>query len=437
MGLENEIIINGEVYVRKSANASSNSASTTTPVNLNSVVDSLQEKFQRQKLGQIRAGGFRDDNPDGAALSVNSIKDQLRLKTAGGVLDGVEIGQEARVLSTAQEMLEMSPRAPPSPSPTPPPVYSNNNFMKRNVRVREWRDYAIRDSEEDHPGRIETSNSFAPASEDIPLNKNASSNMSMNSAANIAAIQIEAVDTLKKKLEMKKQATKQDVFVGSALASGGAGYGSVMLKTQDVDTLQSGTGRNEVFSMRNQGQKTKYLKDGSDLKEVSDSAMVDITSNKAATNAKITFSSFDKSKEDYMKQFSEKSRPVSEVSPIKAELESIINNKIYESNESKQILITSRTTPDVHHSGNDEAQKTAFENDFLKQKQSEFVQEIQEVGPISVGAGRQQDNFSSSFTPSVEYKEIKKSSSKNGPNITFANFSSSGTDYTKLTKAAI
>ena len=47
---------------------------------------------------------------------------------------------------------------------------------------------------------------------------------------------------------MKKQATKQDVFVGSALASGGAGYGSVMLKTQDVDTLQSGTGRNEVLN---------------------------------------------------------------------------------------------------------------------------------------------------------------------------------------------
>merc|ERR1711973_884063 len=105
-----------------SANASSNSTSTTTPVNLNSVVDSLQEKFQRQKLGQIRAGGFRDDNPDGAALSVNSIKDQLRLKTSGGVLDGVEIGQEARVLSTTQDTLEMSPRAPPSPSPTPPPT---------------------------------------------------------------------------------------------------------------------------------------------------------------------------------------------------------------------------------------------------------------------------------------------------------------------------
>ena len=79
------------------------------------------------------------------------------MKTAGGVLDGAEIGQEARGLSSAQDTLEMSPRAPPSPSPTPPPVYSNNNFMKRNVKVREWRDYAIRDSEDDHPGRIETS----------------------------------------------------------------------------------------------------------------------------------------------------------------------------------------------------------------------------------------------------------------------------------------
>merc|ERR1712002_373738 len=105
MGLENEIIINGEVYVRKTANASSTSTSTTTSVNLNSVVDSLQEKFQRQKLGQMR---YRDDIPDGAALSVNSIKNQLRLKTGEGVLDGVEIGQEARALSTAQDTSEIA-----------------------------------------------------------------------------------------------------------------------------------------------------------------------------------------------------------------------------------------------------------------------------------------------------------------------------------------
>jgi len=429
MGIENEIVINGEVYVRKNANVSS--TSTTTPVDLYAVVDSLQEKFQRQKLGQMKAGGFRDDIPDGAALSVNSIKEQLRLNTGERVLDGVEIGQEAKVSSLAQDMSEMSPKSPS-------PVYINNNFMKRNIKVREWRDYAIRDSEEDVPVKNETSNSFTPASEDNPTTttiKNANS-MSMNSAANIAAIQIEAVDTLKKKLEMKKQATKQDVVFGStsALASTGAGYGSVMLKTQDVDALQSGTGRNEVFSMRNLGQKTKSLKDGSDFKEVSDSAMVDITSNKATSNAKITFSSFDKSKEDYLKQFAEKSRPVSEVSPIKTELESIINNKIYESNGNKQILITPKATQDVYRSNEEEPQKIALENDFVKKKQSEFVQELHEGGPISVAARRPNNNFSSSFIPSVEYKDVKKSSSKTVPNITFANFSSSGTDYTKLTK---
>jgi len=430
MGIENEIVINGEVYVRKNANVSS--TSTTTPVDLYAAVDSLQEKFQRQKLGQMKAGGFRDDIPDGAALSVNSIKEQLRLNTGERVLDGVEIGQEAKVSSLAQDMSEMSPK-PPSP------VSINNNFMKRNIKVREWRDYAIRDSEEDVPVKNETSNSFTPASEDNPTTTIKKPNsMSMNSAANIAAIQIEAVDTLKKKLEMKKQATKQDVVFGStsALASTGAGYGSVMLKTQDVDALQSGTGRNEVFSMRNLGQKTKSLKDGSDFKEVSDSAMVDITSNKATSNAKITFSSFDKSKEDYLKQFAEKSRPVSDVSPIKTELESIINNKIYESNGNKQILITPKATQDVYRSNEEEPQKIALENDFVKKKQSEIVKELHEGGPISVAARRPNSNFSSSFTPSVEYKEVKKSSSKTVPNITFANFSSSGTDYTKLTKTS-
>lgn len=41
--------------------------------------------------------------------------------------------------------------SPPSPSPPPPPpmVYSNNNFMKRNVKVKEWNNFSIRDSEEE------------------------------------------------------------------------------------------------------------------------------------------------------------------------------------------------------------------------------------------------------------------------------------------------
>merc|ERR1712098_602267 len=94
-----------------------------------------------------------------------------------------------------------------------------------------------------------------------------------------------------------------------------------------------------------------------------------------------------KSKEDYLKQFAEKSRPVSDVSPIKTELESIINNKIYESNGNKQILITPKATQDVYRSNEEEPQKIALENDFVKKKQSEFVQELHEGGPISVAAG--------------------------------------------------
>ena len=66
------------------------------------------------------------------------------------VSNGVEIGQEADMDQYRQAA------APPTPSPTPPPppamVYSNNNFMRRNVKVKEWKDFAIRDSEDDDNG---------------------------------------------------------------------------------------------------------------------------------------------------------------------------------------------------------------------------------------------------------------------------------------------
>ena len=39
--------------------------------------------------------------------------------------------------------------APSQPSPAPV-TYSNNNFSLRNVRVKEWGGFAIRDSEDDN-----------------------------------------------------------------------------------------------------------------------------------------------------------------------------------------------------------------------------------------------------------------------------------------------
>ena len=61
------------------------------------------------------------------------------------VSNGVEIGMEPIVEDNA------SVASTPSPSPPPPPpmVYSNNNFMKRNVKVKEWNNFSIRDSEEE------------------------------------------------------------------------------------------------------------------------------------------------------------------------------------------------------------------------------------------------------------------------------------------------
>ena len=61
--------------------------------------------------------------------------------------------------------------------------------------------------------------------------------------------------------------------------------------------------------MRNQGQaSTPVAPNNNDWRESTEvtSSMVNITAANTSPNAKITFSSFDKSKEDYMRQFSEK-----------------------------------------------------------------------------------------------------------------------------------
>ena len=55
--------------------------------------------------------------------------------------DGVEIGQEPG------DNLTYSAPAPPVSQPSV--SYSNNNFSRRNVRVKEWGSFAIKDSEDD------------------------------------------------------------------------------------------------------------------------------------------------------------------------------------------------------------------------------------------------------------------------------------------------
>ena len=73
----------------------------------------------------------------------------------------------------------------------------------------------------------------------------------------------------------------------------------------------------QVFSMRNQGQNAARSPQGSnDLRdgnisisgdeEAVSGGMINVTSPTSTPNAKITFGNFDKSKEDYLRQFSEK-----------------------------------------------------------------------------------------------------------------------------------
>jgi len=69
---------------------------------------------------------------------------------------------------------------------------------------------------------------------------------------------------------------------------------------------------------------------------------------KSDSKARISFSTFDKSKEDYMSQFVEKSRPISETSPIKAQLESIISGKVQGNigTKEKDIVFTTQSKED-------------------------------------------------------------------------------------------
>ena len=69
--LEDEIIINGEVYVRKTPSQGTHGQGVSSA----SAVVSLQEKLNRKKLEEENA---QDDLPDGGIMSVQMIKQKMR-----------------------------------------------------------------------------------------------------------------------------------------------------------------------------------------------------------------------------------------------------------------------------------------------------------------------------------------------------------------------
>ena len=69
--LEDEIIINGEVYVRKNPSPGSQGHGVSSA----SAVVSLQDKLTRKKLEE---DNVQDDLPDAGIMSVQMIKQKLR-----------------------------------------------------------------------------------------------------------------------------------------------------------------------------------------------------------------------------------------------------------------------------------------------------------------------------------------------------------------------
>ena len=69
-----------------------------------------------------------------------------RVANIDKVSNGVEIGQEPFIPDLSP------PSPPPAQGPTSYQQYqasSNNNFMRRNVKTKDWSNFAIKDAEDD------------------------------------------------------------------------------------------------------------------------------------------------------------------------------------------------------------------------------------------------------------------------------------------------
>jgi len=167
---------------------------------------------------------------------------------------------------------------------------------------------------------------------------------------------------------MKKLESKQETF--------GSNQGVVLRKNEKIKSIfQNGFDENE--------ESTNILTKETDSREESRTTasssytMVNVSPNSNPT-ARISFSSFDKSKEDYVSQFSEKTRPISEASPIKAQLESIISGKVQgnattQENKEKDIVFTTQSKEDEGKAK--QAAVKSMELAFLRKKKEREEQE--------------------------------------------------------------
>jgi len=251
---------------------------------------------------------------------------------------------------------------------------------------------------------------------------------------------------------MKKLETKQESF--------GSNKG-VVLRKNEGSVLQN---RFTEFEEKNIFQKESKSEERSSSSASSSYTMVDVspTSN---PKARISFSSFDKSREDYVSQFSEKSRPISEASPIKAQLESIISGKVQgnaslQENKERDVVFTTQSKEDeekakkaavkamelafIRRNKAKEEEKRKQEEAQNEEAQNEEAQNEEDSGEenidrkmdggIPVPATRKSIKKKDENRQKTEYTEMPRKSELNS-SIQIVEFSNSGTDYNNITKA--
>lgn len=253
----------------------------------------------------------------------------------------------------------------------------------------------------------------------------------------MVAKESEIVDILKKKLELKKNEPPKEPF--------GNDYGVILRKNTfaKFNTLESPKVDNKGNS--NSGSIAE--------KETQNSHMVNIVTN-SSPSTRISFSNFDRTKEDYIRQFTERTRPISEVSPIKSQLEGIYSKESIIKPDSKATteldIVFTTQKEEEEEKAKKAAAVLAMEKAFMKKKQLQEQKEnqiqenevqkskeaeIEDSASFPIPAKRQSLKRveTKEPRPATEYREVTKTS-KSQPAIQIVEFGSSGTDYSAVTK---
>jgi len=286
---------------------------------------------------------------------------------------------------------------------------TNNGFLGKNVRVREWTPKSKFEEE-----NIEQSQAFNGWSSEVSENK------SESGPENMMAKQVAIVDALKQKLELKK-------------------HGNVMGQTSSESGVVL---RKNVFEQFGKSNGTKKEPNSpSSKQETSVADMVQIGS-KSVSNAKVNVGTYDHSREQYIMQFSEKTRPISEVSPIKSQLEGIYSRDTTGvSSKAKppaevDVVFTSKEEEEEDKAKKSAAVK-AMEKAFLKKKvavtQSSEIEEVKQTYKTPTPTTRQSIKRKEENSSSVEYTNVTSNKSSQ-PSIRIVEFGTSGTDYNTITK---